>query len=405
MGSMLSILVFVLLLGTSYALRKILVKYFERSPLDNIPGPPSSSWLMVKDQYVYEEPAIFLNQSHLLLGNGLLATVGKRHRKQRRMLNPVFSIAHMRHIILIFYNITHKFQDAIAMRLMDGQSEINMLDWMGRTALELSFDPLIEDTGHNNLGTAVKSVVPVVGNLETFPPIVPFVHKLGPPAFRRKMLDLIPSLALKHARDVSDETQSHSRHIYEKKMRAGDAAVTQQIGEGKDIMSRLMQANMDANEEDKLPDDELLGQMATFILAGMDTTSNALDRTFDLLSRHQDVQDKLRAEVTEAIRKYGPELPYDVLTELPYLDAVCRETLRLHSPVPHLLRKVRQDIVMPLSKPVRGLDGTVINEIPVPEGTFVIIGIIASNRDPDLLLSPLPEAVKAAHMPGVYSHL
>lgn len=53
------------------------------------------------------------------------------------------------------------------------------------------------------------------------------------------MLDLIPSLALKHARDVSDETQSHSRHIYEKKMRAGDAAVTQQIGEGKDIMSRL----------------------------------------------------------------------------------------------------------------------------------------------------------------------
>lgn len=62
----------------------------------------------------------------------------------------------------------------------------------------------------------------------------------------------------------------------------------------------------------------------------MDTTSNALDRTFDLLSRHQDVQDKLRAEVTEAIRKYGPELPYDVLTELPYLDAVCRETLRLY---------------------------------------------------------------------------
>ena len=72
-----------------------------------------------------------------MLGNGLLATVGKRHRKQRRMLNPVFSIAHMRHIILIFYNITHKFQDVIAMRLMDGQSEINMLDWMGRTALEL----------------------------------------------------------------------------------------------------------------------------------------------------------------------------------------------------------------------------------------------------------------------------
>ena len=67
----------------------------------------------------------------------------------------------------------------------------------------------------------------------------------------------------------------------------------------------------------------------TFIFAGMDTTSNALARTLDLLAKHQEVQDKLRAEILAAVREHGPELPYDVLTELPYLDAVCRETLRL----------------------------------------------------------------------------
>lgn len=102
-----------------------------------------------------------------MLGDGLLATVGERHRKQRRMLNPVFSIAHMRHMIPIFYSITHKLQDAIAMRVKNRQSEIDMLDWMGRTALELvgqaglgwSFDPLVEDTVDNNLGTAVKSIM------------------------------------------------------------------------------------------------------------------------------------------------------------------------------------------------------------------------------------------------------
>ena len=102
-----------------------------------------------------------------MLGDGLLATVGEQHRKQRRLLNPVFSIAHMRHMIPIFYNITHKLQDAISMRVKDGQSEIDMLDWMGRTALELvgqaglgwSFDPLVEDTVGNNLGTAVKSIM------------------------------------------------------------------------------------------------------------------------------------------------------------------------------------------------------------------------------------------------------
>lgn len=64
----------------------------------------------------------------------------------------------------------------------------------------------------------------------------------------------------------------------------------------------------------------------------MDTTSNALARILDLLAKHQDVQDALRAEILEAMREHGPELPYDVLTELPYLDAVCRETLRLYAP-------------------------------------------------------------------------
>ena len=71
---------------------------------------------------------------------------------------------------------------------------------------------------------------------------MPFIHKLGPPAFRRKMIEFIPSPGLKRARDISDEIQFHSRHIYETKkraMREGDAAVTQQIGEGRDIMSKL----------------------------------------------------------------------------------------------------------------------------------------------------------------------
>lgn len=61
----------------------------------------------------------------------------------------------------------------------------------------------------------------------------------------------------------------------------------------------------------------------------MDTTSNALARTLDLLAKHQDVQNKLRAEILEAMQDHGPRLSHDVLTELPYLDAVCRETLRL----------------------------------------------------------------------------
>ena len=60
----------------------------------------------------------------------------------------------------------------------------------------------------------------------------------------------------------------------------------------------------------------------------MDTTSNALSMTLTLLAEHPDVQEKLRKEVLEASK--GEDLDHDTLISLPYLDAVCRETLRLY---------------------------------------------------------------------------
>ena len=60
----------------------------------------------------------------------------------------------------------------------------------------------------------------------------------------------------------------------------------------------------------------------------MDTTSNALARIIHLLSIHQDVQSKLRKEIVDAKSCHG-DLGYDELVALPYLDAICRETLRL----------------------------------------------------------------------------
>ena len=60
----------------------------------------------------------------------------------------------------------------------------------------------------------------------------------------------------------------------------------------------------------------------------MDTTSNALSRTLHILADNQDAQDKVRTELMEAAND-GEDIPYNQLVDLPYLDAVCRETLRL----------------------------------------------------------------------------
>ncbi len=65
----------------------------------------------------------------------------------------------------------------------------------------------------------------------------------------------------------------------------------------------------------------------TFILAGMDTTSNATSRLLHILACNPDVQTKLRNEILDA--QAEQEVSYDQLMSLPYLDAVCRETLRL----------------------------------------------------------------------------
>ena len=48
-----------------------------------------------------------------------------------------------------------------------------------------------------------------------------------------------------------------------------------------------------------------------------------------LLAEKPDIQDKLRAEILQAQEQHGEDIPYDVLVGLPYLDALCRETLRL----------------------------------------------------------------------------
>ena len=74
------------------------------------------------------------------------------------------------------------------------------------------------------------------------------------------------------------------------------------------------------------------------------------------------------------------------------------------------------DAVVPLSAPIIGVDGREMREIVVPKNTNLLISIINFNRDPALWgpdsfewkperwLSPLPDTIKEAPVPGVYSH-
>jgi cytochrome P450 len=81
------------------------------------------------------------------------------------------------------------------------------------------------------------------------------------------------------------------------------------------------------------------------------------------LAKNPEIQQKLRDEL-----KAAGNLDYDSLQKLPYLDAVIKEGLRLHPASPQTERVCLTEDVIPLSKPVRGTDGTMMTSIRVKPG-------------------------------------
>ncbi|EAU85619.1 cytochrome P450 [Coprinopsis cinerea okayama7 len=393
--------------------------------------PKALHHVFVKDQDVHEETDLFLATNSMVFGPSLLSTLGEPHRKQRKMLNPVFSINHMRQMVPIFMEVSTKLGDALSRLTSTGPKEVEVLGWLTRTALELigqsgfgySFDPLTEHHEEHPYVTSVKLLTAMLMKtiwVRLF--FLPTIHKwnLGGKRLRRFVMDRFSWGASRMFKDIVDTMHKTSLEIYHSKKKAleeGDEVVARQIGQGKDLLSILMRANMEADSDDeRLHEDELIAQVTTFTFAAMDTTSSALCRFFYLLAKHQDVQERLRKEIKEAKQQYG-EINYDQLTALPYLDAVCRETLRLYPPVPLISREARRDAILPLGMPITRKDGQRIDEIHVPKGTKIWASILGINRMPELWgpdadewkperwLSPLPEALRDAKVPGVYSNL
>ncbi|TEB29745.1 cytochrome P450 [Coprinellus micaceus] len=469
-----------LITASSWVFWRGLRRWLTKNPLDNIPGPPKASWLaghfeqlwdvndgwafhkgianryggvirlggplgkrtlyvsdpkalhhmLVKDLYTFEESPGFTIGAEVSLGKGILATSGEMHRRQRKMLNPVFSIAHMREMVPIFYDVAEKLRDTFSKKTETGPQEIDLTHWMARMALELigqsgmgySFDSLTEDAEEHPYCKAVKMYIPITNEMMTSRfYLLPFIHSLNlPPRFLRWLVDVVPWNNLHAIRDIVDVMHNTSVEIVESKKRAikeGEESILRQVGKGKDIMSILIKANMEANEADRLPDDEVIGQVNTLSFTATDSTSSAVSRILHVLCERPDIQEKLRLEIRAAHKEHGERLSYDVISQLPLLDAVCRETLRLYAPVSIVLRETIADAILPFSKPITGIDGSEMTEVLVPKGTIVFPGLMASNRNPDTWgptadewmperwLEGLPESVTGAKVPGIYSHL
>ncbi|EDR05286.1 uncharacterized protein LACBIDRAFT_303034 [Laccaria bicolor S238N-H82] len=161
-----------------------------------------------------------------------MSTFGDYHRRQRKMFNPVFSVSTFCEMVPTFYCVTYQLRDSTVKKVRNGPQE----------------------AGFAAKGLAHPSI------------LVPHGH-IGSPRFRRFIIDVLPWKNMHDVYDIVDAMHKTSLEIFKSKKKAssdGDDVVARQIGRDKEIMSILMRANMDASEEDRLEDDELIVQVSNF---------------------------------------------------------------------------------------------------------------------------------------------
>ncbi|WP_240505144.1 cytochrome P450 [Nocardia mangyaensis] len=107
---------------------------------------------------------------------------------------------------------------------------------------------------------------------------------------------------------------------------------------GSGVSGDLLDLLLDTRYDDgsALTDAELCEQLRTLLVAGHETTATTLTWALYHLHRERGLLDRVVAELPSAS---GDPVEQ---ARLPLLDAVCQETLRLHPPVPIVLRSIRQ---------------------------------------------------------------
>lgn len=109
-------------------------------------------------------------------------------------------------------------------------------------------------------------------------------------------------------------------------------------------------------------------------VAGTDTTAATSQWAMAELLRNPKSLSKVRAELDDIIGKGNPVEESDV-SRLPYLQAVLKETFRLHPAVPLLLpRKAEADVE--------------INGFTIPKGAQILVNAWAIGRDKDIWEDP-----------------
>ncbi|KAI6029284.1 cytochrome P450 [Pisolithus microcarpus] len=329
----------------------------------------------------------------LLLGKGIIWAEGDIHKRQRKILNPGFGAAESR----AFLTVSQASAQSMVARWMEvvntGNSDKVVLDipsWVSRATL----DAIGQGAFDVKLGCLDNSEIPLAKGYQGM-----MMSVFGTPSvlqiFIQEALKYIPQSIVKYwVKHTPNHRAARLREVNDVATATAKTMVTEKAesllqGKGsRDIFTLLVKANMDAEAKNKLSDEELYSQMRVILFAGHETTSNTIGWTLLELARKPAIQSRLRSEIRQhesAIRARGDtQFTASDLENMPYLNAVVKETLRYHCVVPQLYRMAAQDYVLPLSQPITTKSGELLHEVLVPKGTRVIASVAAYNRNKDM---------------------
>jgi cytochrome P450 len=276
--------------------------------------PADVKHVLVTNQDNYQKGPVPPVESRIF-GQGVLHTEGETQHRQRRLFLPFF---HGNHVAAYADLITGKAHDLVK-DWHDGTT-INVEHEMAHLTLSVIWRLLFG----RNLGSEANTIRGAIA--------------VGQSLIKLQYDSLLASLT-----PLWVPTTLHRR--FTSGHRSMDAMIRRMIEERRmashqndDVLALLLAAR-DA-EGHSLSDDEIRDELMTFLLAGHETTANALTWTWFLLSQFRSVRERLTHELHEVV---GDRLPEAAdIPHLRYTKMIWDESLRLYPPAWALHSRVAQ---------------------------------------------------------------
>lgn len=277
-------------------------------------------------------------------GVGLLNMNGAEHRQQRRLMMPAFH----RKQVDGYRDTMVQFTQTMLDGWQAGQQR-NIATDMQTLTLRIACQTLfgLDVTDHSQrIGTLVKRFLST--NLFA-PEVLLFPVDLPGTPFRRML-------------DTNAQLEDEILALIARKRAMG--------GEQHDVLATLIQVR----DEDgaAMTDLELIGHATTLLIAGHETSSNALTWTLFLLAQHPQVFADVVDEVSGVLGGDAPSV--EQLGRLPLLERVVDESMRLLPPAAVMSRISTAPFE--------------IGPYRAPKGTFVTLSQYVTHRLPDLYPEP-----------------